>query len=203
MLAFYAERLTAVEINNTFYRMPNRTTLAGWREQTPDGFRFVLKASQKITHRKRLNNVEEELDYLLPTMGELGQKLGPTLVQLPPNFKKDMERLLGFLSLLPHGFKAAFEFRHASWFDDDVAEALREHNQALVASDTGDEDVLSVQRTAPFFYARLRREEYSDGDLQAWADRLKALGCTDLHVFFKHEDAGTGPRLATRFLELL
>lgn len=203
MLAYYAGRLTSVEINNTFYRMPSRKMLAGWAEQTPDTFRFVLKASQKITHRKRLRGVEEELDYLIPTMGELGPRLGPTLVQLPPNFKKDLERLSGFLDLLPGGFRAAFEFRHPSWFDDETVELLEARGQALVAADTGDEAVLRVVRTAPFFYARLRQEDYDDAALAAWAHRLGGLDVEDLHVFFKHEDAGAGPRMAARFLELL
>jgi uncharacterized protein YecE (DUF72 family) len=203
MLAYYADRLNSVEINNTFYRMPNRKTLAGWGERTPETFKFVLKASQKITHRKRLKEVGEELDYLIPTMGELATKLGPTLVQLPPNFKRDLERLRGFLDLLPHGFQAAFEFRNASWFDDETLALLRERGQALVASDTGDETLLAVEGTASFAYARLRQEEYSDAQLTEWAARLHALDVEDLYVFFKHEDGGTGPKLAARFLECL
>ena len=150
MLEYYAERLGSVEINNTFYRMPNRRTLAGWAERTPDDFRFVLKASQKITHRKRLRGVEDELDYLIPTMGELATKLGPTLIQLPPNMKKDLGRLTGFLDLLPPGFRAAFEFRNESWFDDEVVSTLRERNQALVVADTGKDELLAVEETAPF-----------------------------------------------------
>ncbi len=199
MLAYYSERLKSVEINNTFYRMPNRKTLAGWAERTPDAFKFVLKASQKITHRKRLKDVSEELDYLIPTMGELAGKLGPTLVQLPPNFKKDLSRLEGFLDLLPPGFQAAFEFRNESWFDDETLKLLTDRGQALVASDTGDEALLAVERTASFAYVRLRREEYSDDDLSEWARRLTALDVGDLYVFFKHEDGGTGPRLAAQF----
>ncbi len=203
MLSYYSERLNSVEINNTFYRMPNRNTLANWAERTPDSFRFVLKASQKITHRKRLKEVAEELDYLIPTMGELSTKLGPTLVQLPPNFKKDLDRLGGFLDLLPPGFQAAFEFRNESWFDDETLDMLRSHGQALVAADTGDEALLAVERTAPFAYARLRQEEYSDEALDGWATRLRGLEVDDLYVFFKHEDGATGPRLAARFLECL
>ncbi len=200
MLEYYAGRLPTVEINNTFYRMPNRTTLGGWSDQTPDGFRFVLKASQKITHRKRLKDVEEELDYLIPTMRELGAKLGPTLVQLPPFLKKDLERLSSFLGLLPDGFQAAFEFRNASWLDDDVYAALEDHGQALVIADSGKDDLLAVRSTAPFAYARLRREGYADAELETWAKRLTALPVDELVVFFKHEDAGAGPRMAERFL---
>ncbi len=200
MLEYYSGRLPSVEINNTFYRMPNRTTLAGWSDQTPDAFRFVLKASQKITHRKRLKDVGEELEYLIPTMGELGAKLGPTLVQLPPFLKIDLERLTSFLALLPDGFQAAFEFRNASWFDADVYAALAEHGQALVIADSGKDELLSVRATAPFAYARLRREDYSEAELEAWAAQLTALPVEELYVFFKHEDAGAGPRMAERFL---
>lgn len=203
MLAFYAERMNAVEINNTFYRMPNRKTLAGWAERTPDHFRFVLKASQKITHRKRLKDVGDELDYLIPTMGELATKLGPTLVQLPPNFKKDLERLTGFLDLLPNGFQAAFEFRNPSWFDEETVALLRGRGQALVVADTGKEELLAVEDTAHFAYARLRREEYTDEELKGWAERFRGLEVDDLYVFFKHEDGGTGPKLAARFKEFL
>jgi len=202
MLGFYAGRLPSVEINNTFYRMPNRTTLAGWAEQTPDDFQFVLKASQKITHRKRLKDVEEELDYLIPTMQELGKKLGPTLIQLPPFLKKDLDRLDTFLELLPDGFRAAFEFRNASWFDDEVYASLRTHGQSLVIADSGKEELLEVAATAPFAYVRLRKEDYSDDDLHDWMKRLRGLPVDDLYVFFKHEDAGAGPRMAERFLEM-
>lgn len=203
MLEYYSARLSSVEINNTFYRMPNRKTLAGWAERTPDTFKFVLKASMKITHRKRLKNVADELDYLIPTMGELATKLGPTLVQLPPNMKQDLDRLTGFLDLLPPGFQAAFEFRNTSWFDDSTYQLLRERGQALVVADTGDETLLAVEATAPFAYARLRREEYTDEELDGWVERLTGLGADDLYVFFKHEDGGTGPRLAARFNERL
>lgn len=201
MLEYYSARLSSVEINNTFYRMPNRKTLAGWAERTPETFKFVLKASMKITHRKRLKNVADELDYLIPTMGELSTKLGPTLVQLPPNMKQDLDRLSGFLDLLPPGFQAAFEFRNTSWFDDSTFELLRDRGQSLVVADTGDETLLAVEPTAPFAYARLRREEYTDDELDQWAERLTGLGAEDLYVFFKHEDGGTGPRLAARFNE--
>ena len=203
MLAYYAGRLPTVEINNTFYRMPNRKTLAGWAEQTPADFQFVLKASQKITHRKRLKDVEDELDYLIPTMGELGEKLGPMLVQLPPYLKKDVERLERFLALLPNGFRAAFEFRNATWLDEDVVDLLRARSQALVIADSGKDELLHVVATAPFVYARLRQETYTDQALAEWGERLRALDADDLYVFFKHEDAGAGPRMAERFLEMM
>jgi uncharacterized protein YecE (DUF72 family) len=202
MLSFYAERFPAVEINNTFYRMPTRKLLAGWAEQVPAGFRFVLKASRKITHQKKLADTAEEVAYLADTSRALGERLGPTLVQLPPYLKKDVPLLAGFLASLPADFPVALEFRSSSWFDDDVYAALSEAGAALVVSDMGKGDP-PVVRTASFGYARLRRVEYGEEDLAAWAERLAKPGWDDLFAFFKHEDEGTGPRLAARFRELV
>ncbi len=202
-LTYYASRLPSVEINNTFYRMPSRKALSAWADKTSDPFSFVLKASRKITHFKKLNGVEEELDYLLDVMGELGPKLGPTLFQLPPFLKKDIDLLGRFLELLPGGFRAAFEFRSSSWFDAEVYDLLRGSGKALVAADTGKESTFAMERTADYGYARLRREEYSEAELIAWAGRFREMEWKDAYVFFKHEDAGTGPLTAVRFLELL
>ena len=202
MLAFYAQRFPAVEINNTFYRMPTRKLLTGWADQVPDGFRFVLKASRKITHQKKLADTGEEIAYLADTSRALGERLGPTLVQLPPYLKKDVPLLAGFLASLPADFPVALEFRSSSWFDDDVYAALSEAAAALVVSDTGKGEP-PVVRTASFGYARLRRVEYGEDDLAAWAERLSEPGWDDLFAFFKHEDEGTGPRLAARFRELV
>ena len=202
-LSHYASRLPAVEINNTFYRMPRRTTLASWSEQTPDHFRFVLKASRRITHFKKLRDVGEEVGYLLDVMGELGPKLGPTLFQTPPYLKKDLDVLRDFCALLPGGFRAAFEFRNASWLDEEVYELLRQHALALVAAEGEKEELLAVVRTAPWGYLRLRQETYDDAELDAWVDRIREQDWTDVYVFFKHEDAGTGPRTAERFLRML
>jgi uncharacterized protein YecE (DUF72 family) len=198
MLAYYAARFPAVEINNTFYRMPTRKLLEGWTEQVPPGFRFVLKASRKITHQKKLADVGDEVSYLAETSRALGPRLGPTLVQLPPYLKKDVPLLAAFLALLPADFPVAVEFRSSSWLDDEVYSALETGGAALVVSDTGKGDP-PVVRTAPFGYARLRREAYAEADLAAWAERLAEPGWDDLFAFFKHEDAGTGPRLAARF----
>jgi uncharacterized protein YecE (DUF72 family) len=203
MLSYYADRLTAVEINNTFYRMPNVRTLEGWADQTPPGFEFVLKASRKITHFKKLAGTGDELEYLVPTAQVLGDKLGPMLFQLPPYLKKDLGLLEAFLSMLPNGFRAAFEFRSTSWLSDDVYGALADRSVALVAADADKEELLAVRRTAPFGYARLRRMEYDDRALDEWAERLVAQGWDSVYVFFKHEDEGAGPRMAGRFLELL
>ena len=164
MLRYYAERFSSVEINNTFYRMPKASILEGWAEQVPSDFLFVLKASQQITHHKRLKaEAGEALAYLLETAASLGERLGPVLFQMPPNLKKDLERLRGFLALLPEGQPFAFEFRHDTWHDDDVFDALRERNCALVCADTetsGDEGAPIVP-TADWGYLRLRRCDYT------------------------------------------
>jgi len=200
MLRYYSERFPTVEVNNTFYRLPNEATLLGWLSQVPEDFTFVLKASKRITHDKRLKEVEDSVQYLLRTSAALGARLGPFLIQLPPNFKKDLPRLKEFLAIFPA--RAAFEFRNASWFEDDVYEALREKNQAWCVADTGEEGDPPFVATADWGYLRLRRVVYEESDLQSWADKVRSQSWGEAFVFFKHEDAGTGPRLASRFLEL-
>ena len=202
MLRFYASQFSSVEINNTFYRMPSEKVLAGWSSQVPETFTFVLKAPQRITHYKRLKEVGDDLSYFLRTASVLGPRLGPTLFQLPPNFKKDLDRFRAFLDLLPRGWRAAFEFRHPSWFDDEVYQALRSHETALCVADTGEEGDAPLVATAGWGYLRLRREQYEAGELSRWADEVARQPWQDVFVFFKHEDAGAGPRLANQFLEL-
>lgn len=203
MLAHYAGRLPAVEINNTFYRMPRESVVASWADQAPDGFRFVLKASRKITHFGRLKNVASELEYFLRVSSALGPKRGPSLFQLPPNMKKDAGRLRDFLALLPRAWPAAFEFRHPSWLDDETWESLRGKNAALCVADTGeDEEATPVVATADWGYVRLRAEHYSDTDLARWLETLRAQPWREAYVFFKHEDAGVGATLALRLMEL-
>ncbi|HKR66972.1 MAG TPA: DUF72 domain-containing protein [Thermoanaerobaculia bacterium] len=202
MLSFYAGQFGSVEINNTFYRMPQEKLLTTWAGEVPEGFRFVLKAPQRITHMKRLKGVEDEVRYFLEVAASLGAKLGPLLFQLPPNMKKDVDRLRDFLPLVPHTFKVAMEFRHESWFADDVYDALRARNAALCASDTDevtDPDSILVP-TASWGYQRLRRTEYSDEQLVAWKKRMEAQPWSEAYVFFKHEDEGKGPLFAKRFL---
>ena len=198
MLRFYGEQFPTVEINNTFYRMPSEKVVLNWASQVPDAFQFVLKASQRITHQKRLQNVSEELAYFLKTSSVLGSRLGPTLFQLPPNFKKDVARLEAFLALLPNRWRAAVEFRHPSWYDDEVFTALRNHGVALCAADT-DETEARVVPTTDWGYLRLRGAEYADGDLASWAERVLAQPWQEAFVYFKHEDEGTGPALAKAF----
>lgn len=203
MLSFYASRFPAVEINATFYRMPTETQLLDWAGQVPETFTFVLKASQRITHQKRLANVAEEVGYFLKTATVLGTRLGPTLFQLPPNLKKDVERLRTFLALVPKRWQAALEFRHPSWFDEDVFNALRDHNAALCIAHTGEDVDAPFQSTADWGYLRLRQVEYQPGDLQKWASQVLAQQWNHAFVFFKHEDEGTGPRLAAELATLV
>ncbi|HEX9581700.1 MAG TPA: DUF72 domain-containing protein [Gemmatimonadales bacterium] len=202
MLRFYAGKFRTVEINNTFYRMPTEKLLAGWVSQVAEDFTFVLKASQRITHQKRLRDAGDEVGYFTRTAATLGPRLGPTLIQLPPNLKKDVPKLEAFLDLLPAGWRAAFEFRHASWYEDDVYAALRARNQALCVADTDDTEGQMVA-TADWGYLRLRREAYAPADLGAWAHQVQAQAWHQAFVFFKHEDAGAGPALAAAFMSAL
>jgi uncharacterized protein YecE (DUF72 family) len=202
MLAYYSRRLPAVEINNTFYRLPQAGMIQNWKEQVPESFRFSIKASQRITHIKRINNVADETKYLLETAALLEERLGVVLFQLPPNMKKDTDRLKAFLDLLSADARSAFEFRHDTWFDDEVFELLRAKNFALVVSDTDEKPLTEIINTATWGYLRLRRTNYDENDLLEWLKRVQARKWQDAFVFFKHEDEGVGPKLAARFLEL-
>ena len=197
MLAYYVERFTAVEINATFYRMPKATTVEGWAAAAPDGFTYVLKAPQRITHFARLHGVEEPLRYFCDTARLLGDKLGPLLFQLPPNFKKATDRLGALLSLLPPELRVAFEFRHESWFDDEVYALLRPRNAALCIAHT-EEGTTPVVATADFGYLRLRAPEYPDDDLRRWIETIERVDASwrDAFVFFKHEVGATRRALA-------
>jgi len=203
MLAYYVERFSTVEINASFYRMPNAKTVAGWGAAAPDGFTYVLKAPQRITHFLRLRGVAEPLSYFCDAARALGDKHRPLLVQLPPNFKKAPDRLAETLASLPDGLRAAFEFRHESWFDDEVYALLRARNVALCIADT-EEGATPAIATADFGYLRLRAVEYTDDALRRWIETIDTVGAGwhDAYVFFKHEDTGSGPALARRFLAL-
>lgn len=202
MLRFYAERLSTVEINATFYRLPQKTTLEKWKEQVPKTFRFSLKAPQRITHFKRLNEAGDDAKYFLDIAATLEDQLGVILFQLPPNMKKDLPRLETFFSELPSQPRVAFEFRHPTWFDDDVLELLRARNCALCVSDTDDLPTTHIDKTADWGYLRLRRVLYSEDHLKDWLKRIRDQNWNETFVFFKHEDEGTGPRLAAQFLQL-
>lgn len=201
-LAHYASRLPAVEINNSFYKMPSTKVLESWAAETPASFRFVLKASRRITHFARLKEeAAEPLGYLLRNAAVLGERLGPFLFQLPPNLKKDVPRLAAFLKLLPADARAAFEFRHVSWFDDETYAALRDGGAALCVAE--DEELATpFVATAGWGYLRLRRQDYVESDLAAKAAAMREQAWDEAYVFFKHEDAGAGPVLAARYLEL-
>ena len=202
MLGYYAERFDTVEINNTFYRMPDATTVEKWATQVPDGFTFVLKAPQRITHQKRLANAEDDVAHLFEVGSTLGEKLGPVLFQLPPYSRKDAGKLKEFVEWLPEGRKVAFEFRHESWCDDEIYAILRARDIPLCLSDTDEADA-QVMPTAGWGYLRLRKTEYSHDALAEWATRVSAQPWTDAYVFFKHEDEAKGPAFAQKFRALL
>jgi uncharacterized protein YecE (DUF72 family) len=202
MLSYYSHQLPAVEINNTFYRLPQATMIENWRDQVPPEFRFSIKATQRITHIKRLKNCAEETKYLLETAALMKERLGVVLFQLPPNSKKDAARLRDFLPLIPPEIPAAFEFRHESWLDDEIFELLRGQNCALVMSDTDEKPLTEIVSTATWGYLRLRRVNYEAPDLAEWMQRIQGQPWKDAFVFFKHEDEGTGPKLAAQFIEL-
>jgi uncharacterized protein YecE (DUF72 family) len=204
MLPYYAERFTTVEINYTFYRIPNAKILAAWDRETPPGFRLTLKAPKRITHIAKLRDCAELMEYFLKTAATLGPKLGALLFQLPPYFRKDLTVLDEFLRLLKPGIQAAFEFRHASWMDAEVFERLRAAQVALCVADS-EKFSTPVEITAPYGYFRLRDEGYTPEDLARWAGliRTSAGHCSDVFVYFKHEEAGMGPLFARTLLEAL
>ncbi len=203
MLSYYAGRLPAVEINNTFYRMPGEGVLLRWAAEVPAEFRFVLKASRRITHNNRLTDPDGSLGYFLRTANVLGEKLGPTLFQCPPSLQKDLPRLRDFLALLPHRWRAAFEFRHASWFSEDVYDALRSQEVALVTVED-DEMATPLVPTASWGYLRLRRAAYTESELESWAGRVREQPWEEAFVFLKHEeDSAASPAMAQAMLRML
>lgn len=201
-LRFYASRLPAVEINNTFYRLPRESMLESWTKQVPVEFRFVLKAPQRITHQKRLADAASEAEYLFRVTTLLGSRMGAVLFQLPPYFRKNVPTLKNFLSILPAGREVAFEFRHASWFDDEIFDCLREHHCALCMAETDESESSSLILTARWGYIRLRRSQYSSADLLSWKERILSQPWDHAYIFFKHEDEGIGPKLAGEFIAL-
>lgn len=202
MLSFYSEHLPTVEINYTFRAMPKRSMLEGWTGKTPPHFRFALKAPQRITHFARLRGVADSLDYFIATAAVLDQRLGPILFQLPPDFVRDDVLLADFLAQLDRRVRAAFEFRHRSWFADPVFEVLRGANAALCIAETEKLKTPIVQ-TASLAYLRLRLADYDDAALDAWADRVRTLArdAKEVYVYFKHEAAA--PELAARLQKRL
>nr|MBA3273029.1 DUF72 domain-containing protein [Chthoniobacterales bacterium] len=192
------------EINYTFRQIPSSKTMERWFGLTPDKFRFSLKAPQKVTHFAKLRDCADTLRYFHQVTSQLGAKLGPVLFQLPPGFKKDAPQLAAFLEDIPDGMRAAFEFRHPSWFDEEVFTALRGRNSALCIADSESLATPGVL-TADFGYLRLRREDYQAADLARWAATIagNSANWKDAFIFFKHEESGVGPKFAGEMQQLL
>jgi len=199
MLSYYSSHFPTVEINNTFYRMPTEKVLLGWSAATPSNFKLTLKSPRRITHDSGLKNCEEYLSAFCQSAGSLGAKLGILLFQCPPSFKKDPAVLRSFLSALPPGVRAAFEFRHPSWNEDDLYAALKERNAALCIADS-EKMSTPVIVTADFGYLRLRDEGYGESDIRGWASVIQQHqpGWKDTFVYFKHEEEGKGPEFAKK-----
>jgi len=202
MLSYYAERFNVVELNNTFYRLPKPEMVESWKAQVPQNFRFTMKASQGITHFRRLKDATGATRLMLERFSAFEDHLSAVLFRLPEDFKKDPRRLETFLKDLPAEIPAVFEFRHESWFDDEVLALLRSHKRVFCVSDRDEMPMDHIDKTADWGYVRLRRVNYSDSDLKAWIKRIKAQKWKNTYVFFKHEDEATGPKLAARFVEL-
>jgi uncharacterized protein YecE (DUF72 family) len=202
-LSYYASRVNAVEVNYTFRHMASEKSLRNWIADTPDGFRFSLKAHQAITHISRLKNAEGMVKRFLVSLEPLLQagKLGPALFQLPPNFKANTELLDEFLTRLPRNLRCAFEFRHESWFSDAVFETMRKHNTALCVAESEDMATPDVC-TAEFCYYRLRKPEYSRAERQQIGEKMSehVLHSRDVFVFFKHEESPEGALYAAQLL---
>jgi len=202
MLPYYAERLPTVEINYTFRAMPKSSMLEGWAQKTPLAFRFALKAPQRITHFARLRETKQSLDYFINTVRALGERLGPVLFQLPPDFGRDDQLITDFLAQIEGRVRAAFEFRNRSWFDDTVMDILRSAQAALCITES-DRINSPVVKTADLVYMRLRKETYDEEGLAGWAQRIRSLArdSSDIYIFFKHEAAA--PDLALRLAKLV
>jgi uncharacterized protein YecE (DUF72 family) len=203
MLSYYARHFTTVEINSSFYRMPTTAMLTAWAAQVPPNFSFALKAPKRITHDRRLANVADDTRYFIEVTQTLGERAGPLLFQLPPSAARDVPRLQAFLALLPAGIKTAFEFRHPSWHDPVVHDALRMHNSAWCIADTDEAPVSEIVNTADWGYLRLRRADYDDSALNEWLTRVRAQPWRDVYVYFKHEDEARRPDLAQRLVNLV
>lgn len=210
-LEFYAQHFDTVEVNSTFYHLPREATIQGWRARTPEGFLFAVKGSRFITHHQRLQGVEEPLERLLSLLQGFGEKLGPVLFQFPPSFHADRERLEAFLRLWPSHLRLTLEFRHPTWFCEDIYGLLRDFNAALCISD-GPRFPKAFVRTADFVYTRLHGavrlyvSRYSEEELRWWAEQLLALteggGC-DLFVYFDNDVNAHAVENARTLRELL
>jgi uncharacterized protein YecE (DUF72 family) len=201
MLLFYSERLNAVEINNTFYRMPTEGVLTSWANQVPDDFVFAFKAPQIITHLKRLRDAGKETDYLFRTLSVLERKRGPILFQFPRSFHADRIALQDFLDLIPGNTSCAFEFRSPSWINVEMQDLLRRRRSCLCITDADERPTNEIISTASWGYLRLRRSDYTDADLSQWMERILRQKWDRVFVFFKHEEEAKGIEMAIRFRE--
>jgi uncharacterized protein YecE (DUF72 family) len=195
-LRFYGERLPTVEINNTFYRMPTAKLALGWCAEVPEDFTFAIKAPQRITHMAKLKGAEDAVAAFVKAVTPMGARLGPLLFQLPPFLRKDVPRLAEFLAGVPAGVRVAFEFRHPSWFDDEVWAALREHGAALCVAE-GEKLESPLVATADWGYVRLRRDAYPDDVIASWSEKIRAQPWREAFVYVKHDD-GDAPGVALR-----
>jgi len=204
MLPFYAEHFTTTEINYSFRRIPSRKTISGWNNATPDYFKFTFKAPQKVTHFSRLRECGDTIGYFSDVISALGPKLGVVLFQLPPDFERDLPRLTYFMECVPSPLHAAFEFRHASWFDDAVFSTLHDHNAALCIAES-EKLATPPVATADFGYLRLRREDYEEPDIERWAEFVDSerMRWREVFIYFKHEESGVGPRFAKQLIDSL
>jgi uncharacterized protein YecE (DUF72 family) len=204
MLGYYAAHFPTTEINYSFYRIPSVKTLSNWSVETPGSFRFTLKAPQEITHRRKLQDCDDVLTLFWEAAGTLNEKLGIVLFQLPPFLKKDLPLLKDFLASLPHSMRCAFEFRHESWFGDELFAALRAKNAALCIADS-EKLKTPVVATADHGYFRLRDEGYTKKDIERWAEVISAQkkNAKDVYVYFKHEESGVGPKFAEQLMKIL
>jgi len=202
MLHFYGQSFRAVEINSTFNGLPKTSAMERWIEAVGGDFKFALKAPRQITHLKKLKDADDLVPHLLETTDVLSEHRGPMLFQLPPKSEKDAPRLRSFLALLPSQCNAVFEFRHPSWFDEEVFGLLRDHHAALCIADADDDLKVPFVATSDWGYLRLRRPDYSNAQLKTWVKRVQQQDWRSAFVFFKHEDEANGPRLAQRFMKL-
>jgi uncharacterized protein YecE (DUF72 family) len=207
----YAARFDTVEINNTFYRLPEQSTFAAWAKRAPSGFTFAIKASRFLTHMKKLKDPEEPLDRLFSRMRPLREHLGPVLYQLPPGWKLDRERLEHFLQALPKGIRHVLEFRDPSWYADDVKAMLARHGVSLCLHDMRG-SATGRERVGPVVYVRFHGASghysggYPDDRLREWAGWLNAQRAdgADVFAYFNNDVGGHAPRNAVtlrRFME--
>ena len=204
MLSYYASRLNSVEINYSFRRFPTEKTLTTWREQTPEEFRFALKANQRITHFRRLADADEDVRDFLERCRVLGDRLGTVLYQCPPSLPYDRGLIEAFVGYLPPHPRATMEFRHPSWRK--ARDLLLAQGVAWCVAETDEQDPTPEDLSwEPFGYLRLRKTGYSDDELRAWAERIRPAleGGADVFLYFKHEDDGASPRMADRLRSLL